>query len=324
MIIVKLSDGLGNQMFQYALGRRLALENDDTLKLDLSWYEWREAFGGTERTMTLDGFDVAFDPATQADVTSVVGSKWLSVLLRRYGHVLEHTPRLPARYCNYHRQVMERAPDDPSWAYRRRFHPDVLAIEGDAYLDGFWQVPAYFEDIRDALLDDFTVSTPLEGQNAETADRIEETTAVSVHVRRGDQVGRGPESDEFGNAVLPAYYVQASDLVADRAAAADLHFFVFSDDPGWCRTGLDFDHPTTVVDHNDGSTDYEDIRLMRRCDHHIIANSTFSWWSAWLCEHEGKIVTAPSPWKRYGGYPKGIIDEWEFIPEGWTIVRYLS
>ncbi|MFB6301611.1 MAG: alpha-1,2-fucosyltransferase [Haloferacaceae archaeon] len=324
MIIVRLSDGLGNQMFQYALGRRLALDNDDTLKLDLAWYEQRDVFGGTERTVTLDGFDVLFDPATPEDVASVIGGKRLSLLLRRYGHLLEYAPRLPARYFNYYRQIRERAPnpeEPPSWPHRRRFCPDVLAIDGDAYLDGYWQVPAYFEDIRDVLLEDFTVSNPLQGANAETAARIDETTAVSVHVRRGDQTGRGPDWDEFGNALRPPYYDRASALIADRVDATDLHLFVFSDDPDWCRTGLDLDYPTTVVDNNDGSTDYEDVRLMRRCDHHIIANSTFSWWGAWLCEHEDKIVTAPSPWHKYGR-PEGIIHEWEFLPEDWIVVEY--
>lgn len=323
MIIVKLSDGLGNQMFQYALGRRLALENNDVLKLDLTWFERRDVFGGTDRSMTLDGFDVDFEPATSEDIASVVGSAWLSVLFRRYGHVLEYAPRLTARYFDYYRQVMERAPGEfPSWAYRRRYHPDILAIEGDAYLDGYWQVPRYFEDIRDVLLDDFRVRTSPDRENAGTLGRIEETTAVSVHVRRGDQLGRGPESDEFGNAVRPAYYKKASRLVADRVGTEDLHFFVFSDDPDWCRSGLQFDHSTTVVDHNDGETDYEDIRLMRHCDHHIISNSTFGWWGAWLCQNDAKIVTAPSPWKRYGGWPDGIVNEWEFLPEDWTIVQH--
>lgn len=322
MIIVKLSDGLGNQMFQYALGRRLSLANGDPLKFDLTWFEQRDWFGGTDRTMTLDGFDIDVDRATRQDIASVVGNRWLGILFPRYGHVLEHAPRPVARYFNYYRQIMERAPEESlTWAYRRRFHPDILAIEGDAYLDGYWQVPAYFEDIRNVLLEDFTVPTPPEGKNAELLQRIEDSTAVSVHVRRGDQVGRGPDTDEFGNAVPPPYYHQATGFVAETIDSSDLHCFVFSDDPEWCERRLDLDYPTTVVDHNDGSTDYEDIRLIRHCDHHVISNSTFAWWGGWLCENEEKVVTAPSPWKRYG-YPDGIVDEWEFIPESWTVIRY--
>lgn len=323
MIVVKLSDGLGNQMFQYALGRRLSLDNDAVLKLDLTWFDRRDVYGGTERSMTLDGFDVTFEPATPEDIVTVVGSRLLAGFFRRYGYVLEYAPQLAAQHFNYYRQIMQRAPPEPlSWAYRRRFHPDILAIDGDAYLDGYWQVPAYFEDIRDVLLDDFSVVSPPDDSNAATLESIDETTAVGVHVRRGDQLGRGPDSDEFGNAVRPPYYHQAARLVAGRVGADDLHFFVFSDDPAWCREGLQFEHPTTVVDHNDGSTDYEDIRLLRHCDHHIISNSTFGWWGAWLSESDPQVVTAPSPWKRYGGWPDGIVDEWEFLPEDWTVIQY--
>jgi hypothetical protein len=320
MIVVRLSDGLGNQMFQYALGRRLALATDQTLKLDLSWFEERGVFGGTERTVTLDGFDVVFDPATEDDVAAVIGNRRLATLLRRHGYLLERAPWLPARLFDYYREVRDEPTGEPSWPHRRRFHPAILDITGDAYLDGYWQSHRYVEEIRDVLLEEFRVSDPLTGSNERTADRIDATTAVGVHVRRGDQLDRGPESDEFGNAERPSYYRRATEYVARRIDDGEAHAFVFSDDPEWCRAELDLDHPTTVVDQNDGSTDYEDVRLLRRCDHHVVASSTFSWWGAWLCESDDQIVIAPRPWKRYG-YADGVLDDWDLLPENWVLLR---
>jgi hypothetical protein len=320
MIVVRLSDGLGNQMFQYAMGRHLALRNDDDLRLDLAWFEDRETFGGTDRTVTLDGFDVEFTPASEEEVRSVLGGRLPADLLRLFGRFTEYAPRFFARRFNYHREIRGPPPGDGvTWNHRRRFYPGMFDIEGDIYLDGYYQVPDYFEDIDDTIREDFTVSTPPDEQNAATLDSIESTTAVAVHVRRGDQLEQGPDWSEYGNAVPPTYHRQAAAHIADRVD--DPHFFVFSDDPGWCRASLDLGHPTTVVDHNDGSTDYEDVRLMRHCDHYIIANSTFSWWGAWLNDDEDKHVVAPSPWKQFG-FPDGIIEEWELLPDDWTVLRY--
>jgi hypothetical protein len=319
MIIAKLSDGLGNQMFQYALGRRLALANNDTLKLDLSWFNNRDVHGGTDRTVTIDGFDIDFNPATETDINSVIRAQHVRRFFKNYIPVINIPPRLSAWLFHYYREVDERSSGNLMWAHRRRFYPGILDIDGDAYIDGYWQANRYVEGIRNILLDDFTVSTEFSGANKRTAEQIKETTAISVHVRRGDQIDRGPSSDKFGNAERPSYYYRASKYITERIDTTDVHFYIFSDDPEWCQTGLNFDYPTTVVDQNDGSTDYKDIQLMRLCNHHIIASSTFSWWGAWLCENKKQIVVAPKPWKRYG-YPDGILNEWNLIPENWILL----
>jgi len=320
MIIAKLSDGLGNQMFQYALGKHLACRHDTELRLDLSWFENRTAHGGTDRTITIDGFDIDFTRATEHDIQGIVGGKTAANLLRRYGHHLKYAPRLGWRYFNYVREIQDGPDEYPlSWAYRRRFYPGVFDIGPDAYLDGYWQAPEYFEESAEIIRDDFSVTEPPEGQNADTMDAIESNVAVSIHVRRGDQVEQGPDWSDYGNALPETYYEQAVKHITERIS--DPHLFVFSDDPEWARTSLEFEYPTTFVTHNDGSTDYEDIRLMRHCDHHVIANSTFSWWGAWLNSDPEKRVVAPSPWKQFG-YPDGIVQEWDLIPDDWTVLQY--
>jgi hypothetical protein len=206
-----------------------------------------------------------------------------------------------------------------NWAYRRRYYSELLDAGPDAYLDGYWQAPSYFSDIAGMIRDDFSVANPPTGNNAEMISEIESTTAVSVHVRRGDQVHQGPDWSEYGNALPETYQQKAATHIGDRVDEPT--FFVFSDDPEWAQANLNLHYPTTYVTHNDGSTDYEDIRLMRHCDHHIVANSTFSWWGAWLNDDSNKIVVAPSPWKRFG-YPDGIVEDWDLYPHDWKVLRY--
>jgi hypothetical protein len=319
MIVVKLSDGLGNQMFQYALGRQLAISNGEEVKFDTSWFKHSNVHSGTNRSMTINGFDISFKQATRSDVSSVVRTGRVITPFRHKDTIFELFPRFWGHFFNYYKEITDEAPAVPAWAYRRRFYPEILNIQGDAYIDGYWQAYQYFEQIRDILIEDFTVPSKMSGANKRIMEQINEATSVSVHVRRGDQLDRGPSSDEFGNAERPSYYYRAGEYVTETVDTNDLQFFIFSDDPEWCKTGLNFEYPTTVVDQNDGSTDYKDMHLMRQCDHHIMASSTFSWWGAWLSENEEKIVIAPKPWKQYG-YPDGIVEEWDLIPEDWLLL----
>lgn len=338
MIVMQLCCGLGNQLFQYALGKQLAETKNTELRFDISWWEQQGRYqSGQDWTITLFEYDVTGEIASAEDLRSVLKYPRFSHWMRRtqdmvrspkpelfkvnLDYVPRFSPRFAASQFNYYREV--RGPpsaESSPWAYRRRFFPGIFDIPGDAYLDGYWQTAKYFEGVAETLRTELSVSDPLPGMNAAVAAEIEgDSPSVSIHVRRGDQTTQGPDSDPMGNALPLSYQQQAAEYVGEQLD--DPTFYLFSDDPEWAQRGLDISHPIQTVSHNDETTDYLDIELMRRCDHHVIANSTFSWWGAWLNASTDKIVVAPTPWKQYG-YPDGVVFDWDLIPDAWTIFDY--
>ncbi|MFP5223893.1 MAG: alpha-1,2-fucosyltransferase [Acidobacteriota bacterium] len=179
-------------------------------------------------------------------------------------------------------------------------------------LEGYWQSERYFQDIKDALRADFTLRRPLDAPNREMLARIGDCASVSLHVRRGDYVSN-PVTNEFHGVLGLEYYRAAVACVADREP--EPHLFVFSDDPQWAQANLDLGHPATFVAHNDPDHGWLDMRLMSACRHHIIANSSFSWWGAWLGSRPDGIVAAPRRW-----FNQGPCDTGDLFPEGWTLL----
>lgn len=145
--------------------------------------------------------------------------------------------------------------------------------------------------------------------NEQVAQNILSVNAVSLHVRRGDYVSNLTINQFHGTCSLE-YYNQAIAQIAKKVETP--HFFVFSDDPEWVKSNLKIDYSITIVDHNNADKNYEDIRLMSLCKHHIIANSSFSWWGAWLCRNPNKIVIAPLKW-----FNDKSINTTDLIPDGW-------
>ncbi len=287
-LVVRLNGGLGNQLFQYALGRALK-SLGHTVRFDLSFFDQGPGLH-VQRPYELGVFNMNVDRATTADIR----------LARHQGSALRAAlaavhPRLAPD-----RPVMERADFT--------FDPAVLRISHDAYLDGYWQTEKYFTNIADELRQDLTFRMSAEGRNAELAKRIERVQAVSIHVRRGDYISHPAAMAHFV-ACDPAYYRAATDRMQERVPNA--HFFLFSDDIGWARENIRTSAPLEVIDHNSGATSYEDMRLMAHCRHHIIANSSFSWWGAWLDRHPRKQVIAPRLWLR-DGRPTN-----DLIPSSW-------
>jgi hypothetical protein len=162
--------------------------------------------------------------------------------------------------------------------------------EDESYLHGYWQSEKYFADIADHLREVFVMIPPMSPENADMAARIAAGPSVALHVRRGDYVALG------ASAICDQAYYDAG-LRAVTAGATDAPtVFVFSDDPGWARDNLVVPFDKVVVDLNGRDTAYEDMRLMSLCQHNVIANSTFSWWSAWLNRNPAKRVAAPVRW----------------------------
>jgi hypothetical protein len=170
---------------------------------------------------------------------------------------------------------------------------DVLSAPSNSYLVGYWQSEAYFADIREQLLLELT---PLESPAPEDLtmiERMQQTESVSVHVRRGDYVSLSSASAYHGLCTLD-YYTKALEYIRERVRAPTL--FVFSDDPDWTSANLQSPFPTYYINHNTSEKAFQDLRMMTHCNHHVIANSSFSWWGAWLADSSKQIVVAPAKW----------------------------
>jgi hypothetical protein len=193
------------------------------------------------------------------------------------------------------------------------FASEVLQVKGNAYLDGTWQSEAYFSEIANRVRAEFTLREPATEANAIMSRTISSNpSAVSLHIRRGDYV-IDKATRSIHEVCSEGYYRRALQHVAE--AMSKPHIFVFSDDPTWAHENLRIPFPTTIVDHNPPNQGHEDLRLMSLCRHHIIANSSFSWWGAWLCRYPNKIVYAPGRWYNLVGY--NIRD---IVPIGWRLV----
>jgi hypothetical protein len=193
-----------------------------------------------------------------------------------------------------------------------RFDPRVLQAEGNLYLDGYWQSEKYFSSISDVLRKELTLKDEPDAINKELAQVIAESDSVSLHIRRGDYAS-DPETNRIhGTCSLEFYRMAANELMKTVTAP---HFFVFSDEPEWARENLEIDGLVTFVSHNAVAKDYEDLRLMSSCKHHIIANSSFSWWGAWLGNYPEKIVFAPKTW-----FQTELHDVKDLIPKTWRVI----
>ena len=275
MIILHLSGGLGNQMFQYAFGRATAKRLGADLVLDLS-DPTLQIHNGYELSRV---FNIQARTATTSDIKTVLG--WL-----RHNNVQRLIRNFRISRLLSIPYIVE---------HDLHFTPQMLRIPDNTYLSGYWQSEKYFEDVIDCIYEDFTFSSSASGMNEDiSADIIDgKETAISVHVRRGDFVNNYAVSQVHGNC-NQEYYQSAIKSIAGRVKFP--RFYVFSDDMNWARNNLDSSFSYVFVDHNRDKFSYEDMRLMSLCKHNIIANSTFSWWAAWLNSNFNKIVIAPKNW----------------------------
>ncbi len=295
MIIVKLAGGLGNQMFQYAAGRSLAVVHNVPLKLDCAWYGESPSPLTTPRAYALHHFGIRKSEATPEEIAAVRhpwgSGLWGRLQARREGR---RPPWRRRWYCQESATV---------------FDPNFFRAGPDVYLDGYWQSEKHFTPIADDIRRIFTLRRPLSGRNREAAEAVAQCESVALHVRRKDYV-TNPLIHQVFVVCGREYYEAAAARIQTRVT--DPVFFVFSDDPVWCRENLRLPATTKFVDWNTADQDVEDLRLMSLCRHNIIANSSFSWWGAWLNRNSDKIVIAPRRWFRDPTVPT--ID---LIPAGW-------
>ncbi|MFA6158124.1 MAG: alpha-1,2-fucosyltransferase [Candidatus Paceibacterota bacterium] len=310
MIIVNLKGGLGNQMFQYACGRALSLRakargESGTLRLDATGFDRVNAMPGTvtRRSYELGAFNVQARLATPEEIKCV----------------------------KYPFGILSKA-----WRYfsakgLRKFHiafeEKTFGHNDRIYLDGYWQTEKYFRDHEAAIRNDFTLAKP----PGEAAMRQFKAIAkarhsVSLHIRRGDYVTDSATAGHHGSCGKDYYeraVVEMAQMLNQRGpsrgargkakeAVAIPNIFVFSDDIAWAKANLSFPCPISFVSSPD-LTSAEELALMSSCKHHVIANSTFSWWGAWLGQNADKIVMAPKRWAQEHD------EDWyaDIIPESW-------
>lgn len=287
MIIVKLMGGLANQMFQYAAARRLAEKHNAQLRLDVSAYE-NMAKVDTPRRYQLGSLNVSGIPANQKELSQMLPIDFQANTTYRILRRLGIDKRLR-----------------PLGEHSKAFHDIVLAARDNTYLVGWWQNENYFKDIRNILLKEFRPGS-LSSKSKVYLKSIQSAPSVSIHVRRGDYV-----TNKFANAehgLLPlSYYKKAIDYISKRYPES--RYFIFSDDINWCVKNLAIGSDAVYIQ----SKDYEEIHLMSQCSHNIIANSSFSWWGAWLNDNPDKIVIAPKAWFRN----KQSNRESEIVPDRW-------
>jgi len=285
MIIVRIIGGLGNQLFQYAAARRIAYFHSVELALDISEFQHLE-----DRNYCLHHFNIIERIATHEEVEAGLG-KYPKVIRSIAFLWLSNSKRRLIKEKHFH------------------FDPAILQAPDNVYLDGYWQSEKYFKDIEGIIRKEYTVKSLPDKINQAMAEKISLTNSVSIHIRRGDYVTKDKTNQFHGTCTLEYYDTAVNELAR---VIKDPTFFVFSDDIEWAREYLKLPYPVIFVGHNSPEKGFEDLRLMSLCNHHIIANSTFSWWGAWLSTNKNKIVYTPKRWFAAAGCNTD-----DLIPETW-------
>lgn len=285
MIVTRIIGGLGNQMFQYAAARALSQRINVPLKLDLTGFEAYKlhAYG-------LNNFNIV---ESLAELSNYVIGEPVSMLGK-----INKLIGLRTRLQIYRENGLA-------------FNAQILELSSHTYLDGYWQSENYFLTAEKQIRNDFSFKVVPDAVNQECLDHIKSVMAISVHIRRGDYVSNPVVNSVHGVCDLD-YYQRAVKFLRSYLHSEDLHFFVFSDDPAWVKQHMDFGPASTFVSHNNTSKNYEDLRLMSACRHHVIANSSFSWWGAWLNPRQDKVVIAPKKW-----FQSEDLDSSTIVPANW-------
>lgn len=270
MIVINLIGGLGNQMFQYAAAKAMALETGKKLKINTTHFKKY-----TLHDYGLDCFSIKDSPFSFYD--KIVGR------LKKYFLTVVYYSETEFQFNS------------------SLFHIKANSI----YLNGYFQSEKYFLKYRPQLLEAFQIIKPLKSITTATLEEMKNQNSVSLHIRRGDYL-----LHEVHNTDKSEYYHEAVKLILSKID--NPIFYLFSDDMDWVKTNFKINGVMVYIDFNNAETNYEDMKLMSACKHNIIANSSFSWWSAWLNENPEKIVIAPKKWFN--------TDEHNFqdvIPESW-------
>jgi len=286
MINLKIKGGLGNQLFQYALARSLAIKNNTSLNVDYSSYN--QPGTDTPRQYELNLFN-----------TKVVSNNKSSFFYFVLSFLNKVFNKLGFRRTTYFNQYY--------FEKGVNFDNKILFLKDNSWLTGFFQSEEYFNNISELIRSELTFKDISSLEKLSVYQEIRKTNAVFIHIRRGDYINN-PRYANFYYSCPLDYYKQAIALIEKRVN--NPKFFIFSDDADWVRENLMIDNAVFISALK--LKDYEDLFLMSQCQHAIIANSSFSWWGAWLINSKDKIIVAPEKW-----FQNDKIDSSDIIPESW-------
>lgn len=270
MIIVKLQGGLGNQMFQHSFGKKIALKTNAPLKYDVSWYS--QNFNDvTRREILISLFEMPFNVMSSNNVFIRTEKSSLFEIIKK---------RISGNYvCNILKE------GDLSWDRK-------IEKRGHFYVEGYWQNYKYFNEIKELLEKDFRFPEYKNEPDKEMAENIKNSNSVGIHIRRGDY-SNNPRINQYHGTCSLEYYQKASQTLEKKFS--NLKYFLFSDDPEWVNDNFNFLHNFKIV--SDGKrSELDEMHLLSDCKHQIIANSSFSWWGAWLNKNSEKVIIAPERW----------------------------
>ena len=282
-IRIKLSGGLGNQMFQFATGYAVARKNNVDLSLDLKRFNHQADHNGFQ-------LQDVFEIYSKVDfLNNPVNFRFINFkeILNKIG-------------IGYHKFK------EPHFHYAHEIH----SIPKHSLLNGYWQSELYFKNYSQEIRKIFSFCNKLEKKNLLIANDISKNNSISIHVRRGDYLLK---QNNNLYADLSEYYNKA---IKDSVKCFnDPKFFIFTDDPLWVNDNFNVGFSHTIVDVNNGSKSFFDMHLMSLCKANIIANSSFSWWGAWLNNNKNKIIYTPKNWFKN----KSICTD-NLIPNTWKII----
>ena len=283
MIIVKIIGGLGNQMFQYAYAKALQ-EKGNEVKIDISVFNTYKLHGGYQ----LDKYKIDLKASTIEENNRFYKNTNMIKILRRLGY-------------------------DKSTIIKEEtllFDDTLLKVEDNNYISGYFQTELYFKDIRESILREFIMTNKYTSYTEKIQKNIlSNSKTCSIHIRRGDFINNTNIS--LHGACDLSYYTEAIKFM--NLQYRGLKYFIFSDDISWVRENLEIED-ALYIDSAEPRPPHEDIYLMSICSHNIIANSSFSWWGAWLNQNQNKVVIAPKRWfvdDEMDKQAKGI------APDGW-------
>jgi hypothetical protein len=288
-VITRLYGGLGNQLFQYAAGRALAERLKAPLKIDVSEFEIYPL-----RHFELNKFSINAEVATQEETAHLV---------RKPSRFLRNACRAAIKIG----LVCDKIPFK-----EKQFNYDELfeRIRHPVCLDGYWQSEKYFKSVKNEIRSELLLANELGDNSKIILSDIQQSNSISLHIRRGDYVTSPSTAAVHGVCPLDYYFSAVRHITA---IIENPKFFVFSDDLQWAKDNLKIGYPIRFVDGGGSNRDVEDMWLMKECQHHIIANSSFSWWAAWLNDKQDKIVIAPRIW-----FLNKKIDARDLIPDQWN------
>lgn len=297
MICVRLMGGLGNQMFQYSLGRHLALKNGTELFLDTTYFDYipKNLKSFVKRDYHLDIFNI------KSKILESENMDCFPYYNKKYTHQLKHFTK---RFLNLYKYI-----DNYDILLENKpfyFDNEILKSGPNSYLIGYWQNEKYFKDIPQYIRQDFTFKNTFAGNITELAQEISSSNSICLNIRRGDFINN-PTHGFVGMEYI-------SQAVSHLKKNIDISkIYVFSDEIDWCKENLRFDSPNYFVSHSYAGDRFSSyLYLMTKCRHFIIPNSTFGWWAAWLSENPEKMIIAPKQWVNVPG-----LDASGIIPEGW-------